>query len=321
MPVYNTPQDWLRAAINSILSQSLTEFELIIVDNGCDEVTRRVLMIYDDSRIVRIRLENNAGAAVARNKAMEIARGEFLAFMDSDDISLPQRLEKQLSYMQQHPEIGVLGTQANSIVHGRMKRRTRGAYLPGQLECNLLLVGCVLSFSSTMVRREVPEKAKVQFRCFPAEDYVLWLDLLGRTKFGMLDEFLVGVRDKKGNPHLKQQWEISRRIQEETLIDRFGVQKDDAELFLDMFYALRLPDNESRLLEAMNHIVEQLRVRGGYEEKYAKEALRWAVRKVYYRTGSLRGQWHLLKSPLGEHFHPGLLRRLWCLVTRVLFLP
>ena len=317
MPVYNTRQEWLDTAIGSILGQTYSDFELIVIDNGSDEDTRRLLVKYEDPRIVPLRFEKNVGAAIARNEGLKIARGQYIAFMDSDDISLPERLEKQVEYMGSHPNIGLVGTRVGDAVHPRRTECLRGENCSRQIECDLLLVGNVLCISSVMVRREVIRQSGICFRddYFPAEDYKMWLDLLGRTEFGKMDEVLVRYRRKKNNTRSGKQKVLACRAQAEILTRQFGAKEEDAETLVSFLHARQSSYDQQRLLGAVNRIAEQLEV-AGYAKGNIQAALRRAVRRVFYRTRTWRGQRQLLRLPLNEMLQLGLLWRLWCLVTR-----
>ena len=111
MPVYNRER-FLAAAIESILAQTFTDFEFLIVDDGSQDRSAEIIRSFAqrDERIRFFQLERNVGKAAAKNHAIEAAQGEYIAGMDSDDVSQPERLEKQLKAMRANPEIGVLGT-------------------------------------------------------------------------------------------------------------------------------------------------------------------------------------------------------------------
>ena len=110
MPVYNG-EKYLAAAIESILAQTFTDFEFIIVDDCSLDSSAAIVRAYmkQDARIHFFQLEKNQGQAVARNRGIRAARGDYIAAMDSDDISLPERLGRQVEYLQAHPEIGAVG--------------------------------------------------------------------------------------------------------------------------------------------------------------------------------------------------------------------
>ena len=111
MSVYNGAK-YLREAIDSVLAQTFSSFELIIVDDGSTDGTMEILNTYSDPRIRLIRNERNLGLAAARNRAFAAARGEFVAIHDADDASAPDRLAVQVSYFDAHPDVVLLGATA-----------------------------------------------------------------------------------------------------------------------------------------------------------------------------------------------------------------
>lgn len=104
MPVYKTPEPFLREAVESILNQTAENFEFLILDD-CpeDRAAEAVIASYDDARIKYFRSERNLGIAGSRNRLMEMAVGDYLAVADHDDVSLPQRLEKEAAYLDAAP--------------------------------------------------------------------------------------------------------------------------------------------------------------------------------------------------------------------------
>ena len=109
MPVYNGAL-YLREAIDSILSQTHTNLELIIINDGSNDNSEEIILSYEDNRIRYIINEKNSGICVTLNKGLDIAKGKYIARMDCDDISCPERLQMQIEYMEQNPSIGVLGS-------------------------------------------------------------------------------------------------------------------------------------------------------------------------------------------------------------------
>jgi len=107
MPVYNGER-YVRKAINSILSQTFGDFEFIIVNDGSTDKTKSIIKSYTDHRIKYIENKNNLGIVESLNNGLEAARGEYIARMDADDISLPQRLEHQINFLKAEPDhVGV----------------------------------------------------------------------------------------------------------------------------------------------------------------------------------------------------------------------
>ncbi len=113
MPVYNVNEIWLKESIESILSQSFTDFEFLIVDDGSMDHTYTVCQRYahEDSRIRLFQFANNRGIAAAMNYAIQEAKGKRIAIHDGDDISLPTRLETQYRFMESNPSVVLLGTR------------------------------------------------------------------------------------------------------------------------------------------------------------------------------------------------------------------
>ena len=108
MPTYNDGE-YLREAIDSILNQTFTDFEFIIINDGSTDNTKSIITSYNDDRIRYLKNESNSGNTVSRNKGMNAAIGKYIAIMDSDDISVRDRFEIQYNYLEKHPEIGILG--------------------------------------------------------------------------------------------------------------------------------------------------------------------------------------------------------------------
>ena len=115
MPVYNTER-YVAEAVESILAQTLGDFEFVIIDDGSTDGSRAILEPYakQDDRI-RLISRPNTGIIGARNEALGLAKGELIAVMDSDDVALPERFEVQVAYLREHPEVVCLGSKVQCI--------------------------------------------------------------------------------------------------------------------------------------------------------------------------------------------------------------
>ena len=107
MPIYKTNEVYLRAAIESILSQTFTDFEFLILDDCPDESREKIIASYSDERIKYTKNSCNLGISASRNKLIDMAQGEYLAVFDHDDISLPERFAKEVAYLDANPQCGV----------------------------------------------------------------------------------------------------------------------------------------------------------------------------------------------------------------------
>ena len=116
MPVFNG-EKYLAEAIDSILEQTFTDFELLIVDDASQDRSAEIAQCYAqrDERVLLFQLDRNAGAGEARNRGIFAARGEYIAIMDCDDVSLPHRLERQARFLSANPEIGVVGVCGQAV--------------------------------------------------------------------------------------------------------------------------------------------------------------------------------------------------------------
>lgn len=111
IPTYNYGA-FLPAAIESVLAQTYTDYEVIVLDDGSTDHTAQIVAAYPQ---VRYLYQENAGIAAARNRLLDEARGEFAAFLDADDLWMPEKLERQVSYLDRHPECSILFTEAKNF--------------------------------------------------------------------------------------------------------------------------------------------------------------------------------------------------------------
>ena len=187
MPVYNVKEEYLRASIESILNQTFTDFEFIILDDCSSNNVEEIVKSYGDDRIRFYRNSENLGIAKSRNKLMDLARGEYSALMDNDDISHSERLKKQVDFLDNNPDISILSTayetfpEKHIIVHPKSVR-----YLD-------LFRCCVITHPSVMYRtgslREYKLKYKESYIC--SQDYELWARAIRYLKIANLDSVLL----------------------------------------------------------------------------------------------------------------------------------
>ena len=127
IPVYNR-EKYVGIAVDSILSQTFSDFELLVIDDGSIDRSIDVVLSYSDPRIRLVRSNTNLGVATTRNKGIQLARGEYLAFLDSDDWAYPERLAKQTTFLDNHPDYAAVGSWIEWMSEaghpsGRIKRK------------------------------------------------------------------------------------------------------------------------------------------------------------------------------------------------------
>lgn len=193
MPVFNTAP-YLREAMDSMLAQTFTDFELIVLNDCSPDNADEILDAYNDPRIVRYKGVKNAGLSNVLNIGIEMAKGKYIARMDSDDISLPNRLQVQVDYLEAHPEIDLVSVGMQ--LFGAKEEVWIRELNPEKVKINALFHSPVLHASSVW-KKDAFEKHGLRFRqeMVPAEDYDLWTRaLLKGLKLVNLPEVLYEYR-------------------------------------------------------------------------------------------------------------------------------
>ncbi len=193
MTVYNA-EKYLKDAIESILSQTFTNFEFIIINDGSTDNSAQIIRSYTDERIKFLDNHNNKGLPASLNEGIKISSGEYIARMDADDISYPMRLEKQVLYMDRHQEVGVSGTGARRSIRGvgyTLIPPTDHKEIKAEL-----LFETVLCHTSVILRRAELETHHLWYdeSYQYAEDRELWSRASKKIKFSNIPEILVFYR-------------------------------------------------------------------------------------------------------------------------------
>lgn len=204
LPVYNAASS-VQEAIESILRQTYRNFELIIIDDGSTDESGRVIQAISDPRI-RVIHQPNQGLSAALNRAIEMAQGVYLARQDADDLSLPRRLDRQVDFLEAHPEVGMVGTWAEVRTD---TPRSDNVYTPptdNRLLKFELLFDNPFVHSSVMLRKHVLVcvGAYTQEASVRAEDYDLWSRIMREFDVSNLPEVLHVYRDAP-NSKLKRE--------------------------------------------------------------------------------------------------------------------
>ena len=227
MAIYNGER-YLHQAIGSILHQSFTNFEFLIIDDGSTDCSAEIIRSYKDSRIRLFHNINNLGLVPSLNRGLDLARGEFIARMDADDISHPERLSEQLAFLDNHPHIGLVGT--NFILINSEGITTSGPILPGFLSD--IEIQWKLLWENPIAHPSVMFRSSIAQLCggYPsdyayAEDYALWLQMGIETKMAVLAQPLLFLRKHEGNVtilHLEEHIGVDVSIAQKGLALRIG---------------------------------------------------------------------------------------------------
>jgi glycosyltransferase involved in cell wall biosynthesis len=231
MAVYNGER-FLSEALESILNQTFSDFEFLIINDGSVDGTRELLLSYADPRIRVVDNEQNIGLTKSLNRGLAMARGEYVARQDADDRSHPGRLEKQIEFLRRHPEVVLLGTQARTIdergyVYSRLGELKAVSNVAIKLQ---LLFGNPFVHTSTMFQRK---KVVEEFGGYNAEyrynqDFELWSRIIANCRVANLPNVLVDCRRNpfsvtKFTPEKKEAFEINFRM-------NVGVQRRNIQL-------------------------------------------------------------------------------------------
>lgn len=199
----------LKQAVDSILLQTYRDFELIVVDDGSTDRTRELFENCPPQ--VFYVFQKNKGVAAARNEGINKARGQWLAFLDSDDTWLPEKLARQMAFHQKNPDIKISQTEEVWIRNGkRVNPMKKHKKVSGWIFEPCLRL-CLISPSSVILAREVFDRVGIFDESFPVcEDYELWLRCTLRYAVGLVDNTLVIKHGGHEDQLSKRYWGMDR---------------------------------------------------------------------------------------------------------------
>lgn len=312
LPVYNG-QEYLSEAIESVLSQSFTDFELIIINDGSTDSSGEIIRALSDARI-RYFEQSNKGLAVTLNRGIALARGEYVARQDQDDICLPSRFEKQVAFLDANLDVGMVGTAAEIWVGNERTSR----YLKHPVDDASLTFGLLFDnhfvHSSVTIRRAVFESVGGYAEDLrqPPEDYELWSRVMRAYKLANLPDVLMVYREVQGSmsrtgvsPFLRNLIKISS----ENIAWASGLSVDAPEVIAlsrlnrgvydQIPRGVKLSGMIAVLKRAVKKIVEERGVASGYFDIVLRDKLRkLRYHYVNYRCGGLIGK--ILDSRTGH---------------------
>lgn len=233
MPAYNAVEH-IREAIDSILEQTFTDFEFLIIDDGSTDNTIEVIKEYSDPRIKLIHNDKNQGLIYSLNYGLDIAQGKYIARMDADDIALNTRFEKQVDFFENNTDISILGTAfaflgtPYEIHHPNYNQEIRIK----------LLDDGAFAHPTVMMRRDVIISNNIRYNADYKyiEDYRFWVEAaIKNIKMANLDEVLLKYRQHSQQvsyQKFQEQEETKQRIKLEYLTHYFGKYLTSNELFI-----------------------------------------------------------------------------------------
>lgn len=192
MGMYNTKEEELRSSIESILNQTYKDYEFLIINDACTDNSRKIVLEYNDSRIRLVDNEMNLGLEKTLNLGLKLAKGEYIARMDTDDISVPERLEKQKEFLDNNKQYSFVGSRVNVFDEIGVYNKSK---VYGEIQKNDLLWGTPFTHPSLMIRKHDIIKAggyPLYRRC---EDYAMEMNMYAQGYKGyIMPEYLLNYR-------------------------------------------------------------------------------------------------------------------------------
>ncbi|MGI5096402.1 glycosyltransferase [Treponema socranskii] len=254
LPVYNRPA--VIKTIGSILQQTYTKFELLIIDNASTDNTVEEIKKINDKRIKLVVNEKNRGQTYSLNKGLELATGKYIARIDSDDIALPTRLEKQVAFLENNPDYGLCGCWVQYINDDDQLTITMKTPTTDKGLRLLQNVTCGMYHPASMFRTEIILKNHIAYESDikMAEDYALWGKIMQFSKALNLPEVLLYYRRGNSNDSEKYRETMAResfivremicrnQIDDSTTLSQMlnviGIEKKEKKSIFDFIFVL-----------------------------------------------------------------------------------
>lgn len=281
MSFYNEPLQWIRLAVESVLNQTYRDFEFIIVcDNPKHEDGLAYISSLDDNRIKLIINTVNIGPTKSFNKAIASSAGEYIARMDADDIGLPERLEKQVEYLDSHPQVSVCACNAHVIdKDGKITRRNRYS---GKRDQALNMISNSIAHPTVMFRKCLLELRNPIYNedYIYSQDYELWSFLiLNGHKLHTLEEPLLLYRKSSG------QISAAKKSAQSDLF-----KKAHENLVIGWLASRGIIDGDKDLKTILKKSLQAYPATEGEERRY----LTYIIYVLYFSIGTLDWKYRLL---------------------------
>ena len=289
MPVYNAAA-YLNQAVDSVLSQTYADFELVILNDGSVDLSEQIILSYSDERIKYYKNEQNEGLIKTLNKGIGLCCGKYIARMDADDISALDRLKKQVDFLEKNPDIVIVGSDATRIDENGKYLRTKIYYCQADLMSTKLFFTNVFAHSSILIKRDIIVEFGYSEDYPIAEDYFLWTQIASKYKVANINEPLIYYRVHSQGISVKK-----NELQSETIkkicfyhLSRLEIIPTEEELnrhFMLLFKprCIKLFDigERQKIVQWNERLLEQNRLLKIYNEVFFEKKLRyrWSLKK------------------------------------------
>lgn len=293
MPVYNSGS-YVRGSILSILDQTFDNLELIVINDGSTDNSLIEMQSVKDKRLKLYQNDRNRGIVYTRNKGLKLARGKYIGMLDADDIAYPEKFAKQIAFLEQHLDFGMVGSWARFIDE-------EGEPLPGgwKLTASSEMIPSIMLFknyflqSAVVYRKECIDQFVFREGFDILEDYLIWLEILKGYKAWNLQEYLVDYRvhqESVTKKHKAEKREKEKQVFRMQL-NELGIDASDFELELHLMIRDNNPVNEINILKSTEKWLLKIHQQNTelkvYDQKMLTKVIfgRWL--KVCYKASHL----------------------------------
>ncbi len=236
MPTFNR-RPFLETAVDSVLEQTFSDLELIVIDDGSTDGTKELISKYSDKRIIYMH-QKNRGVANARNKGISLSRGSFIAFLDSDDRWKPEKLKMTADYIKKFSDINIFHTEEVWYRNGKLLSQKEKHKKPTGSVYKYALPLCCISISTAVINKDVFGKVGTFDEEMEAcEDYDFWLRATNKHEVKLIPEYLTIKDGGRGDQLSSSVWGLDRfRIKAlEKMLSSGDLSEEDREVTLSEF--------------------------------------------------------------------------------------
>jgi len=273
-------EPYIKEAVNSILNQSYDKFDFLILDNASTDNTRSIINEFKDTRIKLVELSKDIGQSSALNKGLGIINTKYVARMDADDISLRDRLEKQIHYLESHPNVGVLGCHVKIVNQdlSSSKPVRKRPLTNFENHWRLLYSTSIMHSSVIFHHRLVKEHGAYDIKYVPAEDYELWSRLSHFTEINQLTDILVLLRKHEARSSVKnssEQNEVTLKIRRENITNLLINYVDSQKIMNLLQYLSGKRNGSKQWWLNVNYTMMKMYAHFCYGKNMTKKELNW----------------------------------------------
>lgn len=310
MPTYNVAP-YVKEAVESVLQQTYSDFELLVIDDCSTDATLDVVSGINDPRIRIVKNERNLGLADNLNRGLSLIRTEYVARMDGDDIALPFWLEKEMDYLESHPEVGVCGGGGERF--GAVSSIIRFPEGHDDIAVNLLFQ-CTIIVPTFRMSLYHEKGLRYRSDAFPAEDYCFWSEACAVTRLHNIGETLFRYRMHSSqicSSRKEEQRGKVEKVRKRMLAHIEGLTSDEMEYFNGPFLDdIDTPEDWKRRRAFANKLLSLNAKKGFFSNDALKRQLSfhlqqklfYSIVEHYFSEGySLRSYWRYLRSGLALH--------------------